>query len=360
MVALSNKVNKDMSESNFEAVFSHLGVIGSSVEQKMYDFLLKDIHPDFKDLVKWQTHTGGKRLRPGLTLLFAQAFGVSSDDSKALSAAAGIELIHTYSLILDDIIDRGDLRRGKPTTRAKYGDEFAILSAIIHREAVYEAAKATEEYFSKSLEIYSNAIRRLTEGERLDILFEQKEDRPHEYFMNNKYTSVSIEDYENMINGKTASLITAACEIGALVGGASKNDQNIVVEYGHAVGIAFQIADDYLDIFTESDKFGKVVYKDIIEQKLGNFVIVHTLKLLNEKDGNLLSNYLIDRNLTDNERIAKCMPLIEKSNTKELVMKEAMKWVEKAQKAVSQLKLKNEELRSILNSIAEFSVKRAF
>ena len=264
-----------MSEPNFKTVFSHLESIGSSVEQKMYDYLLKDTHPDFIDLVKWQTYTGGKRLRPGLTLLFAEAFGANANDSKALSAAAGIELIHTYSLILDDIIDKGDLRRGKLTTRAKFGGEFAILSAIIHREAVYEAAKATEEYFNRSLEIYSKAIRQITEGERLDILFEQKEDRPSEYFMNHKYSSVSIEEYENMINGKTASLIIAACEIGALVGGASEDDQKIVAEYGYATGIAFQIADDYLDIFTESDKFGKVVYKDIIEQKLGNFLKYH-------------------------------------------------------------------------------------
>ena len=349
-----------MSEPNFKTVFSHLESIGSSVEQKMYDYLLKDTHPDFIDLVKWQTYTGGKRLRPGLTLLFAEAFGANANDSKALSAAAGIELIHTYSLILDDIIDKGDLRRGKLTTRAKFGDEFAILSAIIHREAVYEAAKATEEYFNRSLEIYSKAIRQITEGERLDILFEQKEDRPSEYFMNHKYSSVSIEEYENMINGKTASLIIAACEIGALVGGASENDQKIVAEYGYATGIAFQIADDYLDIFTESDKFGKVVYKDIIEQKLGNFVIVHALKLLDEQDKRLLSNYLIDRSLTDKERIAKCMFLIEKSNAKEFVMKEAMRWVKKAQQSLSLLNLKNDDLRSILNRIAEFSVKRAF
>ncbi len=349
-----------MADSDFNAVFSHLGTIGTSVEQKMYEFLLKQIHPDFKELVKWQTQTGGKRLRPGMTLLFAQAFGIPSDNSKALSAAAGIELIHTYSLILDDIIDRGDLRRGKPTTRAKFGDEFAILSAIIHREAVYEAAKGTEDHFKRSIEIYSDAIRKLTEGERLDILFEQKEGREHDYFKNHQYSSVSSSDYENMINGKTASLITAACEIGAVIGGASEKDQKLVAKYGHAAGIAFQIADDYLDIFTASEKFGKEVYKDIIEQKLGNFVIVQALKLLKEDEGELLSKYLTDKDLSDSERIAKCMPLIEKSNAKESVMEEAMKWADRAKDAISTLEFKNENIRSILNRVAEFSVKRAF
>jgi geranylgeranyl diphosphate synthase type I len=127
----------------------------------MYDFLLKDVNNDFKDLVAWQTSTGGKRLRPALTLLFAEAFGSSSGDSEVLSAAAGIELIHTYSLILDDIIDRGDLRRVQPSTRAKYGDEFAILSAIIHREAVFEAAKATGKHMNQSIAMFLRQLKQL-------------------------------------------------------------------------------------------------------------------------------------------------------------------------------------------------------
>jgi len=288
-----------MPDNDLNAVFSQLSTLGKSVEQKMYEFLLKDIHPDFKDLVSWQTHTGGKRLRPALTLLFAQALGASPDDSEVLSAAAGIELIHTYSLILDDIIDRGDLRRGQPTTRAKYGDEFAILSAIIHREAVYEAAKATGKYITQSIAIYSEATRRLTEGERLDVLFEQKEEREHEYFIKHRFHEVTLADYRRMITGKTAALLAAACRLGAIVGGASLDEQACAEKYGWSVGIAFQIADDYLDIFSAVDTFGKVIYKDIIEQKLGNYVIVQALKMLNENDAQLLRNNMTDKKLTD-------------------------------------------------------------
>jgi geranylgeranyl pyrophosphate synthase len=349
-----------MSDSNLKAVFSQLSTLGQSAESKMYEFLLKGVHSDFKDLVVWQTETGGKRFRPALTLLFAKAFGISYKDPKALSAAAGIELIHTYSLILDDIIDRGDLRRGKQTTRAKFGDEFAILSAIIHREAVFEAAKATEKHFSDTIDLYSQTIRKLTEGERLDILFEQRADREHDYFRTHQYKEVSFEDYRTMITGKTASLITAACTLGAIVGNASQADQEKAGEYGKAIGIAFQIADDYLDIFAVSEKFGKEVYKDIIEQKLGNFVIVRALQLLQPEDSQLLQDYLTDQRLKDEERVEKCVPLLEKSKVKEIVMKEAEEWSSKAISSLSAMQFKDDSIKVILENVAEFTVKRAF
>ncbi len=356
--------NKDgelvMPDNDLKAVFSQLSALGKSVEQKMYEFLLKEVHSDFEDLISWQTRTGGKRLRPALTLLFAQAFGAFIDDSDVLSAAAGIELIHTYSLVLDDIIDRGNLRRGQPTTRAKYGDEFAILSAIIHREAVYEAAKATGKYMTQSIAIYSEAIRRLTEGERLDVLFEQKEEKEHEYFQNHRFNNVTIKDYRRMITGKTAALLAAACKLGAIVGGASLDEQACAEKYGWSVGVAFQIADDYLDIFSAVDTFGKVIYKDIIEQKLGNFVIVQALKMLNESDAQLLKNNITDNGLTDEERVKKCIPLIEKSQVKKHVMNEAEKWSHKAKMILSTIEFKNEEKKTLLDKIADFSVKRAY
>jgi geranylgeranyl diphosphate synthase type I len=349
-----------MTEPSLEDVFIRMSDLGKSVEKQMYKFLLKGVHSDFEDLVRWQTGTGGKRLRPALTLIFSQAFGAKKEDIKALAGAAGIELIHTYSLILDDIIDRGNLRRGKPTVRAKYGDEFAILSAIIHREAVYEAAKATGEYFNTTISLYSDTIRRLTEGERLDVLFELKEERTHEYFQKNRYSIVTLKDYQRMIVGKTASLVAAACKLGAIIGGASLEEQICAEKFGWATGVAFQIADDYLDVFAISKEFGKQVYKDIVERKLGNFIVVQALRLLGEKDADQLKEHLINPNLSDEERITNCIPLIEKSNAKDVTMIEAERWVNKAILTLSTVSLKNERERSILEKIAKFSIKRAF
>ena len=349
-----------MSDSDLKSVFAKLSSLGQSVEPKMYDFLLRGIHSDFKDLIAWQTKTGGKRFRPALTLLFARAFGASYDDPIVLSAAAGIELIHTYSLILDDIIDRGDLRRGVPTTRAKYGDDFAILAAIIYREAVYEAAKATGEYFEETLDLYSKTIRTLTEGERLDVLFEQKEDRLSDYFQSYRYKEVAFDDYRNMIEGKTASLIIAACRLGAIVSGASIKEQEAAAEYGKSTGIAFQIADDYLDIFTASEKFGKVVYKDIIEQKLGNYAVVKAIELLSSEDSQLLQKYLTNPNLSEEDRVNKCVPLLEKSKAKNEVTREAEKWSSEAKAILSTVEFKDIQIKETLEQVAEFTVRRAF
>ncbi|MFX1533102.1 MAG: polyprenyl synthetase family protein [Promethearchaeota archaeon] len=349
-----------MMDSSLDLIFQHMNRLGKSVESKMLDFLLVGIQPEFQDLVAWQTKTGGKRLRPALTLLFAQAFGAAADNPEVLAAAAGIELIHSYSLILDDIIDRAELRRGKHTVRTKYGDEFAILAAIIHREAIYEAAKATGKYSEFTAAIYSKAIRELTEGERLDILFEQKEPRSNHYFQKYRYFTVTLQDYLTMIKGKTASLLAAACKLGTLIGGGTLNEQSCAEKYGWSAGIAFQLADDYLDIFATSNEFGKVVYKDIIEQKLGNFVIVQALELLKEEEAKLLNQYLSDPTLSKEDRVNRCLPFIEKTNVKEIVRKEAEKWANKAKTTLSTINLKSENIRDILERIAELAVKRAF
>ncbi|UCG02683.1 MAG: polyprenyl synthetase family protein [Candidatus Heimdallarchaeota archaeon] len=349
-----------MTNSSSDDVFTLMTDLGKSAEPEMRKFLLKGVRSEFQDLIMWQTETGGKRLRPALTILFAQAFGASTNAQEVLAAAAGIELIHSYSLILDDIIDRGELRRGQPTVRTKYGDEFAILAGIIYREAVYEAAKATGEFFNEVITLYSETIRKLVEGERLDILFEQNDLRTHEYFLSNRYHTVTLEDYQEMIAGKTASLIAAACKLGAIVGGASSDEQAAAEKFGWSAGIAFQIADDYLDIFAVSDKFGKKVYKDIIEQKLGNFVCVQTIRALDNDEAKQFQEYLQDSSLLDEDRIKNCVPLIEKAKVKENVMKEAEKWAQEAKMALKTLKFKKEENKTVLEKLAEFTVRRAY
>ncbi len=349
-----------MVELSLDDIIARLNELGKIVEPVMLKFLLKGVHEDFKELISWQTETGGKRLRPALTLIVAQAFGASLDDPAVLAAAAGIELIHTYSLILDDIIDRGDLRRGKPTVRAKFGDEFAILAGIIHREAVFEAAKATGKNESAVITFYSDTIRKLVEGERLDILFEQRSERTHDYFQTHRYFEVTHEDYMSMITGKTAALLAAACKVGALVGGAATHEQAHIENFGRKLGMAFQIADDYLDIFAISDEFGKEIYKDIIEQKLGNFVVIQILKKLKEDEANLFKEYLIDSTLSDEERIRKCAPLIDKANVKETVIKEAKKLANEAKMILSNVNFKKKEQKIVLEKLAEFSASRAF
>lgn len=160
------------------------GLYGREIDEQLIKYLGKDVNEEFREAVIYQVSTGGKRLRPLITLTTAGACG--SDYRIALPAAAIVELIHNYSLIYDDIIDEALLRRNKPTVRAKYGDNAAILIGIWYREAIEEAILDTRDPVSFAKET-ANTIRAIDEGgERLDILLEYSGGRKDPYFTENR------------------------------------------------------------------------------------------------------------------------------------------------------------------------------
>lgn len=331
---------------------------GQSIRGPMKRILKIGTTPDFEEVVHWQVECGGKRLRPALTMLFAEAVGKKSDqDPTILAAAAGIELIHNLSLIYDDIIDQGNLRRGKTTTRAEYGDEMAILAGIQHREAVDHAARETGmEYYPEVLEIFSKAISEMVEGERLDVLFEQKS-RPYTYYKKHKYDLVTEQDYLKMINGKTASLLRGACAAGALVGGGTEKQIEAAAEFGTTIGYAFQIMDDYLDLFSD-EKLGKDIGKDIIERKLGNFPLIKALQNLPSEKQELLLETL-KGNLPDEERVSKVIDLINQGNGRDLARESAKEYVVKARTAIK-TSFPDSDKKALLVKLADYAVSRLY
>ncbi|MCW4033377.1 MAG: polyprenyl synthetase family protein [Candidatus Bathyarchaeota archaeon] len=331
---------------------------GQIVKEPMIRFLKIGTSPEFEEIMRWQVESGGKRIRPALALSFAKAIGKRDpQDPTIIVAAAGIELIHNMSLIYDDIIDQATTRRGKPTTRAEFGDEMAILAGIQHRECIYQAARETgSDYFPEVSRLFSEAISEVVEGERLDVLFEQK-DRPFPYFTKHKYDLVVEEDYLQMINAKTASLIRAACAVGALVGGGTEKQIEAAGEFGTAIGHAFQIMDDYLDLFGDK-KLGKEIGKDIIEQKLGNIVIIKALQnLSHEKQEVLLETMRSD--LREEERVSKVMDLINQGNGRSLTRKSAQEFIDKAKKALEE-NFPDSDERRVLAKIADYVVSRLY
>jgi geranylgeranyl diphosphate synthase type II len=196
---------------------------------------------------------GGKRLRPVLTLMTAEIFDCNY--KKALDAALGIEVFHNFSLIHDDIMDAAPLRRGKETVHIKWDLNTGILSGDVMLILAYQLFEKYEpETFKKLVKLFSKTALEVCEGQQFDVDFEALED-------------VTIADYLKMIEFKTAVLIGAAMKMGAIVANASENDQNNIYEFGKNLGIAFQLQDDYLDVFGDSKKFGKQMGGDIIENK---------------------------------------------------------------------------------------------
>lgn len=199
----------------------------------------------------------GKRIRPLLVLLAASASG--GDREKALPAAAGIELIHNFSLLHDDIQDKSETRRGRLTAWKIWGIAQAINAGdgmfILANLALGDMTKNyPAEMVLKGEKIFQKTCLDLTRGQHLDIDYESR-------------NGLSVGDYWTMIAGKTAALIATSMQLGALFGGADEKTQNAYRDFGHYLGLAFQVQDDILGIWGDEALTGKSTASDLLEGK---------------------------------------------------------------------------------------------
>jgi geranylgeranyl diphosphate synthase type II len=196
---------------------------------------------------------GGKRMRPVLTLMAAEVFDVSFE--KALPAATAVEVFHNFSLVHDDIMDDAPLRRGKVTVHEKWNLNTGILSGDAMLILAYQYFENYEPAIFRDLaKLFSKTALEVCEGQQYDVDFETRED-------------VTIADYLKMIEYKTAVLVGAAMKMGAIIAQTSKENAELIYDFGLNLGIAFQLQDDYLDCFGDPETFGKQVGGDIIENK---------------------------------------------------------------------------------------------
>jgi len=203
--------------------------------------------------IDYIANLGGKRLRPLLTLFAAEVFG--STIEKSIHAAVAIELFHNFSLIHDDIMDEAPLRRGKETVHEKWNLNTGILSGDAMLILAYQYFENYEPAIFKDLaKLFSKTALEVCEGQQLDINFETR-------------TDVSIPEYLKMIKYKTAVLVGAALEMGAIVAETSEANKRGIYDFGCDLGIAFQLQDDYLDAFGDTASFGKQIGGDILENK---------------------------------------------------------------------------------------------
>lgn len=322
------------------------------------DFLLKMLRlgasVELYKIIKHQIAAGGKRVRPAMTILCCEAVGGNVE--VAVPAAAGIELIHNYTLIFDDIIDRSDLRRGHPTVRAVFGDVMAFLAGMHYREAIFEAAGRSVK--SKRIEkLLSWTVRRIIEGERLDVLFEQA-GRDSAYINKMMFQHISESDYQRMIEAKTAVLFEAACKAGGIVGDGKPAQVDALSKYGWNCGVAFQILDDILDITGEKDEFGKEIGKDIKEHKLGNIVVLYSLEELSEVDRNELSSMLRSPHLGVSE-VDRAIEMVLSTNSVQRAHEKSKEFMAGARSCLDSVELLS-EAKNVLLSLADFIVERKF
>jgi geranylgeranyl diphosphate synthase type II len=227
---------------------------------------------------------GGKRVRPALTLMACNLF---SDDVKpAIAPALGLEVFHNFTLLHDDIMDRADIRRGKPTVHKKWNDNTAILSGDVMQIAAYQLiAKTPEVYLKKVLDLFSETAAEICEGQQYDVEFESRH-------------KVEADDYLEMIRLKTAVLLGCALKTGAWIGGANEADAQNLYEFGINIGLAFQLKDDLLDVYGNEATFGKKIGGDILCNKK-TYLLIHALELAQGKTAEELKLWL---NISDNAR----------------------------------------------------------
>lgn len=221
------------------------------------------------DPLRYMIAIGGKRLRPRLCLLTYSLFRDNLDES-ILSPAAGLEVFHTFTLIHDDIMDKSPMRRGKPTVWTKWNDDTAILSGdVMCIDSYRRIAKAPAAVLGDALDLFTTTAAEVCEGQQLDMDFE---DLPQ----------VPMDDYIRMIGLKTGVLIACSAKMGALIGGASKAVADALYRYGYELGLAFQVADDFLDTYGDAKVFGKPIGGDIVNNKK-SWLLTHALEKASDK-----------------------------------------------------------------------------
>jgi len=232
---------------------------------------------------------GGKRVRPALTLLACNMF---SDDIKpAIKPALGIEIFHNFTLLHDDIMDRADIRRGKPTVHKKWDDNTAILSGDMMQIIAYQfIAETPQKYLKQVLDVFSVTAGEICEGQQYDMDFEAR-------------SNVSSEEYIEMIRLKTAVLLGCALKCGAIIGGASAADAQNLYDFGINIGLAFQLKDDLLDVYGKEATFGKKIGGDILCNKK-TFLLIQAQKLAKGEISDTLNGWLQKSYQQPEEKIA--------------------------------------------------------
>lgn len=256
------------------------------------------------DPIEYVLGLGGKRLRPVLMLL---AYNLYKEDvTRIFSQAAGIETYHDFTLLHDDLMDKADMRRNKPTVHKKWDENTAILSgdAMLILAYQFMMKKCPLECVERVMEVFGRTALEVCEGQQWDMEFEHRLD-------------VTVDEYIEMIRLKTSVLLAAALKIGAILGGAPEKDAQLLYDFGIKMGLAFQLQDDYLDVYGDPAVFGKKIGGDILCNKK-TFMLITALSLAEGEDKETLLNWLRATDYVAEEKIQSVTALYNKVGVPEL------------------------------------------
>jgi len=277
---------------------------------------------------------GGKRVRPLLTLIGCDLF--NGDIHEAIHAANTVELFHNFSLIHDDIMDNAPLRRGKATVHEKWNHNIGILSGDAMLVMAYkELAKCKPEHLPQLLTLFNQTAIEVCEGQQLDMNFET-------------LNEVSIDSYVNMISLKTAVLLGCSLQMGAIVAGADLETQEHIYNFGKEIGIAFQLKDDILDVYGNTDKVGKQSGGDIISNKK-TFLLLKSLELADASQRKELDNWIAKSDFDKNEKVSAVKSIYNQLGILEISEEEVNKHYSSALKNLDLITCPADKKNNLLN-----------
>ena len=339
----------------FDMLFKSMRERAKVIDDIIFELLPEKEPKKLYDATRHYPLAGGKRVRPFIVLTATEAVG--GDPGKALYPAAAIEILHTYTLIHDDIMDMDETRRGRPTVHKVWGINMAILAGDLMYSVVFDAATKAPVSSEKIVEVVRTIARagiEICEGQALDLEFERRE-------------TVTIDEYLRMIDGKTAALFDASAKIGGIIGTDNREYIHALSRYGRNVGLAFQIWDDVLDFIADEEKLGKPVGSDIRKGKK-TLIVAHFfqhaskedrakfLKVFGKYAGDVRGDGVIEEDIR--EEVVKAIELLRKYGSIEYASRFAKDLVKEAKEALKVLP--ESEARRNLELLADFIVEREY
>ena len=239
--------------------------------------------------VQYILSLGGKRIRPAMMLM---AYNMYRDDvEQILDPALALEIYHNFTLLHDDLMDNADVRRGKPTVHKRWDANTAILSGdVMLTLADVYMSRVPDAHFREVMATFHRTSIEIAEGQQYDMDFETRDD-------------VAEAEYIEMIRLKTSVLLACALKIGAVLGGASKEDADHLYRLGECIGLAFQLRDDYLDVYGDPKVFGKKIGGDILCNKK-TYLYINALRLANQEQRAVLDHWATATDINPEEKVA--------------------------------------------------------
>lgn len=294
------------------------------------------------DPIEYVLAAGGKRIRPSFVLM---AYNLFHDDvDRILPVATALETYHNYTLLHDDLMDKADMRRGRPTVHKKWDDNTAILSGDTMLVLAYEhLAKCDTKYLKPALDLFTETALEVSEGQQFDMEFETRND-------------VAEEEYIEMIRLKTSVLLACALKMGAVVAGASDADANALYAFGEKVGLTFQLQDDLLDVYGDPKVFGKAIGGDITSNKK-TFMLINAFNRADAGTRAELERWTTATEFDPAEKIAAVTEIYNRLGIDKLAEQRIKEYFEQSRQHLDELSV-SDDRKAVLREYTERMMNR--